>query len=122
MNIKDLKTGMRIITKNGDEYIVLENVKTPYKKVENMYISKDGGWMSESSYNEDLTIKDTINSDYDIMEVYVQNQGEYIDGNLIINKVENMDLIWKRNEHKKEMTISEIEKELGYSIKIVKED
>lgn len=123
MNIKDLKTGMRIITRNGDEYIVLKNVKTPYGRVEDMYVLKDGGWMSSSSYNEDLTIKGKTNSNYDIMEVYAQNQGKYIDGSVIsTNNVKNMDLIWKRENIKKEMTISEIEKELGYSIKIVKED
>lgn len=34
--------------------------------------------------------------------------------------IENRELIWERKE-KKEMTIAEIEKELGYSVKIVKE-
>lgn len=100
MNIKDLKTGMRIITRNGDTYIVLKNVKTPYGRVEDMYVQKNGGWMSSSSYNEDLTIKGERNSDYDIMKVYVQNQGKFIDGGVISANNKDMDLIWEKENKK----------------------
>lgn len=119
MNKSDLKTGMRIVTRNGSEFIVLENVMTPSRTVQNMYVKKDGGFMSEGLYNEDLTAK-SGQKEWDIVKVYVQNQGEYLDAAVISGDIECMDLIWERDD-KKEMTIQEIEKELGYSIKIVKE-
>ena len=81
---------------------------------------QNGGWMSSSSYNEDLTIKDSCKK-YDIMKVYAQNKGQYINGGVFTKKISDFDLMWERDD-KKEMTISEIEKELGYSIKIIKEN
>ena len=121
MKLKDLKTGMRIILRNGQEYIVLNNVITPYKEKGDIYILVDGGWMSSSSYNDDLTCKGDY-KEYDIMKVYVQNNGNYLDGDVLQrDAIKNMDLIWERGE-KRKMTVSEIEKELGYSINIVSED
>ena len=122
MELKDLKTGMRIILRNGGEYIVLKDVITPYEEgKEDMYILIDGGWMSSSSYNDDLTSKGN-SKDFDIMEVYEQNNGEYLDGSVLDkNAIKKMNLIWKREE-KKKMTVSEICKELGYDVEIVKED
>ena len=123
MKLKDLKTGMRIILRNGQEYIVLKNVVTPYKYEgkQDMYILVGGGWMSSSSYNNDLTSKNN-NKEYDIIKVYAQNRGEYIDGRVLQeNEIKNMNLIWERKE-KKKMTVSEICKELGYDVEIVKED
>lgn len=120
MKIEDLKTGMRLIMRNGYEFIVLKNVETPYRKKQDMYVDLNGGWMSSGLYNEDLTAISDHN--FDIMEIYAQNNGKYLDGNVLKHgERKNMDLIWSRND-KKEMTISEIEKELGYSIKIIKED
>ena len=122
MKLKDLKTGMRIILRNGQECIVLEDVITPYEEgKEDMYILVNGGWMSSNSYNDDLTCKGN-SRDYDIMEVYAQNNGEHIDGSVLDkNALKYMDKIWERKE-KRKMTVSEICKELGYDIEIVKED
>lgn len=118
MKLSDLKTGMRIILRNGEEYIVLKNVITPEGKREDMYVQKNCGFMKQSSYNEDFTTKDSDKS-WDIIKVYTQNQGRFLDASVLSCEIEEMDLIWK--EDKKEMTIKEIEKELGYSIKIVRE-
>lgn len=121
MKLKDLKTGMRIILRNGQEYIVLNNVITPYERKEDMYILVDGGWMSSSSYNDDLTCKGD-SKEYDIMKVYAQNNGNYLDGDVLQrNAIKNMDLIWERKE-KRKMTVAQICKELGYDIEIIKED
>lgn len=122
MKLKDLKTGMRIILRNGGEYIVLENVITPYDEgKEDMYILVDGGWMSSNSYNDDLTCKGN-SREYDIMEVYAQNNGNFLSGDVLQkNAIKNMNLIWKREE-KRKMTVSEICEELGYDIEIIKED
>ena len=37
--LSDLKTGMRLVDRKNEEWIVLKNVKTPYGDVEDMYIS-----------------------------------------------------------------------------------
>lgn len=120
MKKSDLKTGMRIVARNGDEFIVLKNVTTPRNEIEDMYVSIKGGWMGSCSYNEDLIAKSN-SKEWDIMKVYAQNKGEYLDGQVLKEKTSNFDLMWER-DNKKEMTISEIEKELGYSIKIIKEN
>ena len=121
MELKDLKTGMRIILRNGQELIVLKDVVTPNDKQEGIYISINGGWLSNDNYNNDLTCKGE-NRKYDIMKVYAQNRGSFIDGTVLRkNAIRYMDLIWERVEVK-EMTVSEIEEKLGYPIKIIKED
>ena len=77
--------------------------------------------MSNDNYNNDLTCKGE-NRKYDIMKVYAQYRGHFIDGTVLQkNAIRHMDLIWERVEVK-EMTIPEIEKKLGYPIKIIKED
>ena len=123
MELKDLKTGMRIILRDGNEAIVLKDVITPHKSEgkQDMYVCINGGWMSSLSYNNDLTIK-SKNREFDIMKVYAQNNGEYIDaGVLDKNALKYMDKIWERKE-KRKMTVSEICKELGYDVEIIKED
>lgn len=124
MKLKDLKTGMRIILRDGQEYIVLKNVITPCtsEKEVDMYICTDGGWMSSISYNDDLTAKNREYKKFDIIKVYAQNNGEYIDARVLDkNALVYMDKIWERKE-KKKMTVSEICEELGYDVEIVKED
>lgn len=123
MKLKDLKTGMRIILRDGNEAVVLKDVITPYKSEgkQDMYVYINGGWMSSSSYNDDLTIKGK-NREFDIMKVYAQNNGDYINAKVLDkNALKYMDKIWERKE-KRKMTVSEICKELGYDIEIVKED
>lgn len=122
MKLSDLETGMRIILRNKQEYIVLKNVITPYREgKEDMYILVDGGWMSSNKYNNDLTCKGKDRG-YDIMEVYVQNSGNYLDGSVLDkDALRYMDKIWERKE-KRKMTVSEICEELGYDVEIVKED
>lgn len=123
MKLKDLKTGMRFITRNKSEYIVLKNVITPCteKGAIDMYIDINGGWMASYNYKDDLTTK-SGNKEFDIIEVYAQNNGEYINGAVLTKEaLKYMDKIWERKEER-QMTVSEIEKELGYSIKIVSED
>ena len=98
MKLEDLKTGMRIILRNKREFIVLKNVVTPYRRREDMYVDINGGWISSSSYREDLTDK-YGNKKWDIMEVYAQNNGEYLNGEVLGRYViESMDKIWERNE------------------------
>lgn len=101
--LADLKEKMIIETRDGDRYMYLNNIG----------VGKDT-YLSFVYTRLDLT--STISKDFDIVKVYncgtlgsftwlLQNPGK---------------LIWEREEAK-EMTVAEIEKALGYPVKIVKE-
>lgn len=120
MKLSDLKTGMRIVLRNGQELIVLKDVITPNGKKEDMYVKKDGGFMAASDYNDDMTRK-SADKEWDITKVYEQNNGKYLDAVVLSSDIEYFDLIWERTKAKK-MTVSEICKELGYEVEIIKED
>lgn len=102
----DLTNGMIVETRKGTLLLVL-----------NGNLVNNDSWVSLSHYNEDLTRYDWMKDDYrDIVKVY-KTKGEQTLNNMFKNKT----LIWERVEYK-EMTIDEIEKELGYKIKIIKGD
>ena len=68
-------------------------------------------------YNDDLTHK--TNNKYDIMKVSVSHLSGILNLELFC-KDRNLDWDWERKATK-ELTVSEIEKLLGYPVKIVKE-
>lgn len=124
MKNEELKTGMILITEK-DEYVMV------LKDTDNGDIVSGDTWQpiyEDREIVEDLKVKKIYqplnnsaylskNSDFinrDIREIHNANDS-------IFPYFDDYKLIWER-EHKKEMTISEIEKELGYSIKIIKED
>lgn len=109
----DLKDGMVVEHRDGDRYMVFGNC----------FISPDGNW-DATKYNDDLTSNtDSMwRHDYDICRVYKVSSGIYMDFKDIFNDEKNyVKLIWERKEEPKhkEMTVAEIEKELGYKIKVV---
>lgn len=105
----DLKTGMVVQTRIGAKFLVMLNPDCEGRDL----ICFSGAYMRLSEYTNTLEYP---NSDYDIVKVFTV--GESI-GWLFLNKNGlNYKLIWERNEPK-EMTIAEIEKELGHKIKIV---
>lgn len=100
---KDLKDGMVVKTREGNYYLVCGDL-----------FIRDIGYLEIDTYNNDLTSK--LFNKADIVTVYAK-----IHSLVCLNDVEyNKTALWKREEVK-EMTIAEIEKELGYSIKVVKE-
>lgn len=111
-NLKELlKVGC--ITKSRDGILRIL-IQLSYKKV---LIDESGfNWFNVHDLGTDL--KHGCNERFDIIEVY--NYSKFISDALQIS-TKNRELIWKREEDKKEMTVAEIEKALGYSIKIVKE-
>jgi ribosomal protein L21E len=104
----DLKDGMVVENRYGHRYMVMGE-----KLIGPDYY----GWLS--NYTDALTHKHSepgnLHSHYDIIKVYKSNscsmQNYFESGNL--------ELIWKREEPYKEMTVAEIEKKLGYKVKIV---
>jgi len=99
---KDLIDGMVVKTREGVHYLVCGDL-----------FIRNTGFLQIDTYNNDLTSK--LFNEKDIVAVY--NKIHSLD---TLNDIEyNKKVLWKREEVK-EMTIAEIEKELGYSIKIVK--
>jgi hypothetical protein len=120
MKKSDLKQGALVQMRNGNMYILIG------KKFVNL---RNGGFMPLENYNEDLltcypTIEPIVenNSKYDVMKVFnssLEHQGyhTYISGC-------SFKWTWERKEEEpsKELTVGEIEKLLGYKVKIVKEN
>ena len=108
---EDLKVGYVVRTRVGDLYMVMPVVN-------GMSLVKETGsaGMPLGVYNKDMqhdaVLKDTS---YDITEVY--GHSVFSAFSLDIS-TEHRLLLWKREEPK-EMTIEEIEKALGYPVKIV---
>ena len=122
MKKSDLKQGALVQTRNGNVYILIG------KKFVNL---KNGGFMPLENYSEDLltcyptieSIYDVVcHSKYDVMKVFnssLEHQGyrTYISGC-------SFEWTWERKEEEpsKELTVGEIEKLLGYKVKIIKEE
>lgn len=118
MKKSDLKTGMVVETRNGEKYLVMYSPDFGKR----VFISFDGGFLDLKDYLEDLTFRQPkyirkFNShDFDIVKIYTL--GETLFDILYDKNRLQYKTIWQREEIK-EMTIDEIEKELGYRIKIV---
>lgn len=107
---QDLKTGMVVELRNGKCAMVLLGT-------ENGDIISGTTWFPIDGFGEKLT----RGVDYDVIKIYqpTSNRDFLYDGKIHIDEA---NLIWERKEEPqpKEMTVEEIEKELGYSIKVVK--
>ena len=116
MKLKDLKAGMRIETRNGEQGLLVNNGGG------NLYLllSYDcsSGVKIVDNYKPDLTIYNTSSLDHhkDIMKVW---DAYSVAGNCDLSKEALFAPYWERKEVK-ELTVAEIEKLLGHSVKIVK--
>ena len=113
INKSDLRTGMKVTTMEGVEYIVLLNVKHEYSDAKDIMVGVTDidNWLRLDSYNNNLTFKDRAMKELDIIDIKVP----YHLANLI---ADTKSLEW--GFQKKEMTQAEIENILGYKIKIIK--
>lgn len=117
MELKDLKTGMIVELRDGNRYVVIANSAATL----GMNIEKDDFTYfylahSYNSYNEDFTHKG--NRRLDIVKISQIQMTEMSDFVRIVNGAIP---IWERAKPKK-MTVSEICKELGYEVEIVRDD
>lgn len=103
---KDLKSGMVVELKNGSKRLIIECD-------EELICVEISNADFVSQYNEDLT--HSVHKHLDIQKVF---NYPTISLNYVVER--NKKAIWERKAPK-EMTVAEIEKELGYPIKIVKE-
>lgn len=116
MTKKDLKSGMTIITRNGNKYLVLTNCGS--STLQDFCLVSPTGFLESCEYTDDLLDVDGDTYDeWDIMEVYNDKISA-----ITYSMPTHSDPIWKRIEpvRYKEITIAEIEEKLGYPIKIVR--
>lgn len=116
MEKSDLKTGWRAETRNCGMFIVMIgsfNLQR-YGTGANLLCNR-GGFMVVNDYENDLLFKS--DSGYDIIKIY--DSPSNTNPSLMLNPDTKGSLLWERKEAKK-MTVSEIVKELGYEIEIVK--
>lgn len=106
---EDLKPGYLVRLKDGHLYMAMLSQN-------GLALNDRIGWVSTQNLDENLC--DLSDDNFSIVEVYGYSKYEY---KVLDLDTSTRELLWKREEGKKEMTISEIEKELGYSIKIIKE-
>ena len=131
MKKSDIKNGMHVITKYGDEYVIMSNIYAPNQIKENntaktVMLGLDGGWMNFDKYDDDLCFRDTVDEEddddfqYDIDEVYIPKCYTWTLESVLEERNKNDFIrLWKRV---KKMTKAEIEAELGYEIEIVESE
>ena len=103
----DLKDGMVVEYRNGARELVFGS-RTVDKK----------GYHLLKDYTETLTEHKYHLEAHDIIKVYEVNNNAISTLNEIFED-EYLTLLWEREPDYKEMTVEEIEKELGYKIKVV---
>lgn len=120
MKLSELKTGMHVILRDGNEYIVLKDTclclfdTDTYGK--NIIKKLNGAtYTSLDNYNEDFTNTDGLKN-LDIVEVYTCDCVS-----AIFKSAKDKPYSFTRifEERPTKMTLEEIEKELGYKIEIV---
>ena len=111
MKKNDLRTGMTLVNAKGEVMMVLLNnmLSTFSGDGRDTVMYEEGMWGELSSFNMNLTKDHTPG--LDIVEVYKGS---------ISSPFQKTDLIWKRAKVVEELTLSEVCKELGRDVKIVK--
>lgn len=121
MTLNDLKTGMIVTWRNGEKATVLRdtvNFKRLCKQGRSFLVKCSGdGWTALSNYDDDF--KNRFADSYDIVKVEVPDHPYYCFDYECSNY--NSEVVWEENPVVK-MTVSEIEKKLGYKIEIVSEE
>lgn len=113
MKLSDLRAGKHVIEiRSGEKFLVAENKNGFFGICLNgrNYFSA----LDSTVYDDNLVFLNPYKNN-DIVKIYEINEC------CTFEKLENnLNLIWERKEPKK-MTVSEIAKELGYEVEIVKE-
>ena len=127
-NLSDLRTGMHVILRNGNEYVILKDddgvcaVNRSDCKMVFISLVEDGSWFDEDSFNEDLTCEGY--PEWDIVKV---TQPLYVcdilsSKKLNINKHSRNSFVEVYPNPIKKMTLEDIEKELGHKFILVNEE
>ena len=113
MTKKDLKTGMRVTTRNGNKYLIFLN-------------TNDGDYMANYNretyvalHNVDDNLSSSCSSDFDIIEVYA-----FTNGGGLLDPDNYWEKIWNRETEIEEISADEamrrLEQSSGKKIKITR--
>lgn len=122
MKLSELKTGMRVFLRNGDEAVVFKNMdyRTDYDS--NIFLDFNGRFTSFEVYTEDMKDYEGF-SNLDIMKVYRIKDNYNVMTKLSELRKDDYELIYEREEPPVEkLTKSQIEALLGYKIEIVESE
>lgn len=111
---EDIEVGMMVEKRNGELCVVIKNIGDndycPTNKYPFLFVDNSGFTVHREFKNRNF-------NQYDIVKVY-DNTAKLGNG---IFDITQRNLLWEEKEDViKEMTIDEIQKELGYEIKIIK--
>ena len=116
MTKQDLRTGMVVECKNGNVYQVFKDTAGSVIGATDIFVGvHHDGWLNFSAIDNNLIVND--NDGLTIMKVYNCNAIWHLTKPY---KYKTWNCVWEREEPK-ELTVAEIEKLLGYPVKIVKE-
>jgi len=94
MKLEDLRNGDIVVTRNKKKYIYLKSEEgfniSLYGKRNSIFYS-DSGFDLTENYNSDMTSKNSLNGEWDIVKVY---RGKIVGLNDL--EIAKRDLIWKR--------------------------
>ncbi|MCI8396180.1 MAG: nitrogen fixation protein NifZ [Clostridia bacterium] len=113
---EDLKAGYVVKCRDNSLRLIMPNTKRGLILLKLDYKKDLINWTDLERYSSDLLHIDANN--WDIIEVYGFSE---FASDALEYELDSRERLWKREENKKDMTIAEIEKELGYSVKIVNE-
>lgn len=108
----DLRSGDVVETRSGDKFLVLSDAQWPHY-FRGVKINGVPRWIDLLDYAEDMTCEST--RDLDIMKVW---RVECPDDQPWNMSTDDMELIFER-EDIREMTMSELKRFLGFTVKIV---
>lgn len=117
----DIRSGYLIELTNGERFILFRYDQERFRKVFVNFITNTT--IEFDDYDYDFDYGDSDNRLYNIEKVYgLPDKPQSYENLLEVYNIENRPLLWTRKP--KEMTLEEIEDELGYKIRIVskKED
>ena len=109
----NLETGMRVVVRDGNEYVVMKDYETVHYGVGAIFGFDGIGFKSLKNYNHDLTHA-TLGKDSDIMKVLKP----IYDSDVLSNNEDGFEVIWEREEAV-ELTVAQISEKLGYKVKVV---
>ena len=119
MKLSDLKTGMIVTLRNGDEYVVFRDFSDLYTEATSI-ICNGKSWTNLCYYSDGMKCSSgCLGNMHDIVKVEIPyHPYSFFD---LTREKHRRKLVWKE-ESVKEVTMAEIEEKFGCKVKIVKED
>lgn len=122
MKKSDLKTGMVATVRSGKEYVIFKNCAMLDYSTLVLVNTEARSWQTmDETFDENLLcVNDVLGHDFDIVKIELPR---HVYGLMDLNlcKKERI-LLWEREDDIQELTVSQIEKLLGYKIKVVADE